>query len=93
MNRVLWDSIRVSIPEKPSTLQRVTFYDDTTSCIVVRSNSSGIEEDYAVQDGAEEKRQAESATAQTRKDEVDRTLRGSISIIMDDGFNRAEPFM
>jgi hypothetical protein len=53
----------------------------------MRSNSSGIVVDHAAQDAAEEQRQAELAAAQTRKDEADRTLRGSISIIMIDGLH------
>jgi vacuolar-type H+-ATPase subunit E/Vma4 len=93
MNRVLWDSIRARLPENPSTSQRITFYGDPNVYLVMRSNSSGIVIDSAAQDAAEEKRLADLAAAQTLKDEADRTLRGSISIIMIDGFNRAQPFM
>jgi hypothetical protein len=42
MNRVLWDSIRATLPENPSTSHRVTSYDDPNLYLVMRSNSSGI---------------------------------------------------
>jgi hypothetical protein len=94
MHRVLWDSIRATLPENPSTSQRVTFYDDPNLYLVMRSNSSsGIVIDYAAQDAAEEERQAALAAEQTRKDVIDRELRGSISVIMNDGSYRAQPFM